>query len=776
MMIRRIAICAVTTCVFLLHGVGGSLASETVLPDGGGPPAIVSGHFPDRMHEFVWRNWGLVEPSRMAEIVDASVEDVEALAESMGLPPDVAVPPEQKTRGYITLIRRNWHLLPYDQLLELVGMTPEQLAFALREDDCLWIKLGRVKPKCERLRYHPPNEATRRRAAEIRRVVEQDLGEEMALPAEPRFEFVRQFRDPPPSFRPPKPKNEATSAPRYIYSYFALFGDPLLNPQLDPFPDGLLARLSELGVNGVWLHVVLRDLAPGGTTFPEFGEGHERRLANLRLLVEKAKKYGIGVYLYMNEPRAMPGAFFKDRPEMAGVREGDFTVMCTSHPAVRQWMSNALTHVFRKVPDLAGVFTITASENLTSCASHGRWQSCPRCKDRTDAEIIAEVVATIEEGVHRGSPEAKVIAWDWGWHGHGDAPDIISLLPKSVWLMSVSEWSLPLDRGGVRSAVGEYCISAVGPGPRATRHWKLAREAGLKTAAKVQLNNSWELSTVPYLPVMDLVAKHCHNLASAGVDGMMLSWSLGGYPSPNLEIAARFQAEPTPSVDEVLDAVAVERYGPEGAPLARKAWTAFSTAFQEYPYSHGLYDAPVQMGPANPLYLQKTGYQATMVGIPYDDLKSWRGLYSPDAYATQFEKVAEGWKLGIPLLKEAVAKAPFDRRDEARAELRYAEAAYACFQSVANQVRFVVARDALADSSKTLSSGERHRLRGEIRRSLESEIVLARRFFTLVREDSLIGFEAANQYVFLPVDLAEKIVNCRWLLDQFGEEEDPKDD
>ena len=48
-------------------------------------------------------------------------------------------------RGYVTLIRRNWHLLPYDQLLELLGMTPEQLAFTLREDDYLWIKLGSLK-------------------------------------------------------------------------------------------------------------------------------------------------------------------------------------------------------------------------------------------------------------------------------------------------------------------------------------------------------------------------------------------------------------------------------------------------------------------------------------------------------------------------------------------------------------------------------------------------------------------------------------------------------
>jgi hypothetical protein len=63
------------------------------------------------------------------------VRDITALATSMGLPSDSVVPPEQRERGYITLIRRNWHLLPYEQLLELLEMTPERLAFTLREDD-----------------------------------------------------------------------------------------------------------------------------------------------------------------------------------------------------------------------------------------------------------------------------------------------------------------------------------------------------------------------------------------------------------------------------------------------------------------------------------------------------------------------------------------------------------------------------------------------------------------------------------------------------------------
>ena len=156
---------------------------------------------------------------------------------------------------------------------------------------------------------------------------------------------------------------------------------------------------------------------------------------------------------------------------------------------------------------------------------------------------MGEVNAAIAGGVHRVAPAAKVICWDWGWAKHGDAPEFIARMPADTWLMSVSEWSQPFERGGVKGTVGEYSLSVVGPGPRATRHWQLAKRRGLKTAAKVAFNNTWELSSLPYLPVMDLVAEHCSRLSAADVDGLMLSWSLGGYPSPNLQIAQRVLGE-----------------------------------------------------------------------------------------------------------------------------------------------------------------------------------------------------------------------------------------
>ncbi len=749
-------------CVGLMVVVFGVLVLAAVaalgeLPAESLPAGLDAPHFPDRMHAFVWRNWNLVESERIGKVLGTSAENVRAVAGAMGLPAEQAVTPQMKSRLYLTVIRRNWHLLPFDQLLTLLEMTQDQLAETLREDDFLWIKLGSRKPRCERLVYTQPTAEARRREAEIAAIVQKEFGAQLALPAEPRLGFLTKLTG---TLASPLRQENQDQGLRFLYSYFAVFGDPLSDPALDPYPDALLQQLADRGVNGVWLHVVLRQLAPGGI-FPEFGKGYEQRQANLRVLVQRAKRFGIGVYLYINEPRAMPEAFFKDRQEMAGVREGDHIAMCTSNPQVRWWLGDALANVFANVPDLGGVFTITASENLTNCASHGQSKGCMRCRQREPADIIAEVNRTIEEGVHHANPKAKVLVWDWGW-ADAWAPQVIQQLPKSVWLMSVSEWSLPISRGGVKTSVGEYSLSAVGPGPRATRHWALAKGAGLKCVAKVQMNNSWEISAVPYLPVMDLVAEHCLRLSSAGVDGTMLSWSLGGYPSPNLRLASLLAQRPAPSKEEALETIARERFGPAGAVHARKAWTLFSRAFEEYPFNAGvIYNSPVQMGPANLLFGRPTGFRATMVGFPYDDVKGWSGPYPPAVLAGQFAKVAAGWTEAMAEMELAAAGAPKELADEAQREASLARAAGLHFRSVANQVRFVLAREAMADEGT--AEGERLRLRAQLGALLADEEACARELFALVRLDSRIGFEASNHYYYVPQDLIEKVISCRQL-------------
>src|SRR5690606_11681386 len=103
-------------------------------------------------------------------------------------------------------------------------------------------------------------------------------------------------------------------------------------------------------------------LAPS-KTFPEFGKDGERRLEALAGIVERASRFGIRVFLYLNEPRSMPPEFFEGREEMRGAESRGYFAMCTAHPAVREWIADSLAHVFERVPGLGGVFSITMSEN-----------------------------------------------------------------------------------------------------------------------------------------------------------------------------------------------------------------------------------------------------------------------------------------------------------------------------------------------------------------------------------------------------------------------------
>lgn len=752
---RRLLPCV--GCWMLVLAADGA-ASEAI-PSSPPPPPVMFEHLPDRLHAYVWRNWDLVPTATIARVVAATEEQIESLAASLGLPPNRPVPDHLQRQVYITVVRRNWHLLPVEQLLDLIGMTPAEFAFHLREDDVFLIKLGGTKPACEPLRYEAVADATRERAAEVRRTVQRHFGDRLATPGEERLAFIGRLRGS--SDHAPAPPPAPSDDVRFIYSYFGAFGDPLADAAVDPYPDGLLEKLSAAGVTGVWLHVVLRQLAPGGDDFPEFGAGHERRLENLRSMVARAARHGIRVFLYINEPRAQPEAFFEGRPEMAGIREGDHLAMCTADPRVLGWVRDALTHVFREVPGLGGVFTITASENLTSCASHFRHAECPRCAARSEAEIIADVNAAIEAGVHRAAPDATVLCWDWGWARHAVAPEHIARMPANTWLLSVSEWSQPFTRGGVPGTVGEYAMSVVGPGPRAATHWKLARERGLRTAARVSFNSTWELSSVPYLPVLDLVAEHAANLARADVDGLMLSWSLGGYPSPNLALANRMIGDRDLDPETALDDLARRHFGPGAAPHLRRAWRALSEGFREFPYGLGLYTAPQQLGPANLLYRTPTGSAATMTCYPYDDLASWRGQYAPEILAGQFAKVAAGWNAGLEHYDAAVRDADPAHRAAVEDERSIARAAATYWPSVANQVRFIHERDELARAD----SAER---RGRMIDLLDDEIVQAIRLFEAARQDSRIGFEAANHYFYMPLDLVEKVVNCEHLKQQLA--------
>lgn len=753
----------------------------STLPEVSDIKAISYDYFPTPWQAVVWRNWGYVPVERIAEALGTSCDKIREAAGLLGLNPEEPVSEDWEKRGFLTLIRNNWHLCTYEQIMTLLKLSEEALAFILKEDDFMWIKLGGMKPAVEPPQYAPLTEEQRVRTGEIAELfrVRFPAGQGVRDNA---FAFVKEYQRPlgerelaageePAESGKVTPEPDALGSEkmasavgtpeatglRMIYPYFALYGDSLIDESIDPFPERLLRDYARVGVNGIWMQGVLYQLVEFPFD-PSMSKGWEKRISSLRKLVAKAKKFGISVYLYLNEPRAMSDAFFQKYPQLRGEQEGDFYAMCTSTLGVQDYLYQGMKRLFTLVPDLAGFFTITMSENLTNCYSRLAGEmTCPRCKKRNPWEVIAEVNNLMARGAHEANPNAKAITWAWGWTDDW-AQKVVPLLTEGQILQCTSEEAMKFQIGGVEGSVLDYTMSLCGPGEKAKWMWKAAGECGLEMSAKVQINNTWEMAAVPYIPVFDKVAEHISNLKEQGIRHLQVSWTLGGCPGPNLKLAAWLMEDKGNLRDFLVDWL-----GEETAAGVYAAQQRLSQAFSHYPFYIGtLYYGPQNYGPMAPFFLEKTGYRASMIGYPYDDMEWWSGIYPADVYENEYRQLCDGWREGLELL------ALYEGRDKELDEVIFMARAILCqYESAYHHIQFVNRRKQYLEKQSTdLKKQDDDSAKEEVAlccqellRIIHEEMETVQHMIRLRLADSRVGFESSNHYFYTLQDLREKMIN-----------------
>jgi hypothetical protein len=543
--------------------------------------------------------------------------------------------------------------------------------------------------------------------------------------------------------------------PRYVSSYFSLLTDVLGQDAVDPFPEGYLNRIAHQDADGIWIYTLLQDLVPS-PVFSGMGVGSEARLRRLREIVRRAARHGLKVYLYLNEPRAQFLPFFEKYPGVKGQPEGTTAALCTSTELVQRHLRGSCEKLFREVPGLGGVFLITASENLCNCYSHavGGKTACPRCAKRTPAEVIAESIRCMAEGVWAAAPEARVIVWDWSWHslfGEQVPGQIIERLPRGVSLMADFERGTRITRGGIPMNVEEYSISVVGPSPRAKLRSEQAAEHHFDFLAKIQLSTTWECGTVPFIPVPNLLARKAIAMRDTGVRGAMETWTIGSYPSPNTEAFAVAQWNPTLTETDILHWVAARRYGPEVADMVVGAWTSMSEAFAQFPFSSSPYASPLQHGPSLPWYghpLPRPFGHASLFN-PKDDWRDWTPPYPQDRMAKMLDDLCSRWEDGMALIDKAIPKMPKERRKIAQRDQGVAWMVDYTYRAYANALRFYGSRDGgdMVNARKFAAVEIPH-----------TEEALRR-----VNADSRLGWEAELQYFYRPTDVLERLLSLDFI-------------
>lgn len=390
-----------------------------------------------------------------------------------------------------------------------------------------------------------------------------------------------------------------------------------LMDDVDYYPEAYLDRLAHEGINGLWITVEWRDLAE--TSFTRRSPDADRRLAKLRKTVDRCLKYGIKTWIFCIEPKHVSKSdpLYVNHPEMFGDAVSwvpNAALLCTATKAARQYIEESVKDVFSRVPRLGGIMMIAHGERPTTCLSaidcvtgERGARCCRRCASLEPWQIYRNTTDAIMRGIRAAGSNAEYISWFY-------QPQVQQ--ERAAWVAECARhvpdgvtFAYNFESGAVKEQVGrcrnggDYWLSYVGPAEGFKSVAEAGKLAGSNIGAKIQVGNSHEVATVPFVPVPGLLYRKYKAMREAGVSTVLQCWYFGNYPGIMNKAAGELSFDDfTDDEDTFLRKLAAPYWGKDSG-LVADVWKRFSDAYAEYPLSNDMqYYGPFHAGPAWPLY------------------------------------------------------------------------------------------------------------------------------------------------------------------------------
>lgn len=590
-------------------------------------------------------------------------------------------------------------------------------------------------------------------------------------------------------------------SPFYVDEFTGYGGDPFnaewISPGMDYpayaeedagpdmfYHDNLLLRLAFHGFNGIWIRGSFRHFAKV-SVFPEFGANSEVILQRLQDVCRRAARYGINVFLYLNEPLGIAehDEFFRNHPQCRGAASvyKPMINLCTSTAEVKAYLRDSAQYIFTHVPELAGVLMITASEYPSHCWCRsginpenpaeriGEVASCPRCRERTPQEVVGEVVRLVRDGAKAARPDAEVIAWNWSWAMWEPDPQegVLAALPEDVIVMGDYERGEPTEACGFAYMNDEYSIKVIGPSRRFRGVADFQHSRNRPVYAKLQLGTTHENPDIPYLPTLHKIGDKYQTLRETGVAGMMTCWNFGNMPSLGTEVAGEFGWDPQPATEEGLRRIAARHFGADVADEVVAAWELLSRAHDDFPGSIPvMYHGPVSRGPAFLFVFDQVDKKFPHSWLLDKDIEGdrldWAQPFGPEKTLECYRAVVANSREGIARLDAAIAKTNGEDRRRLERETGLAKFHLIQIESAANVVDFLLTRNAFYAAE---DPQEKARLLDRIESICRDELDNARQALPLLDADPRLGWhgEAYGYMISRPL-VEEKLARLEKLL------------
>ena len=543
-----------------------------------------------------------------------------------------------------------------------------------------------------------------------------------------------------------------------------------LSDDIDYYPEEYLNRLMHDGANGVWIYTRFSDLVPS-SYIEEYGQGYEPRIEKLNRVIEKCRRYGIGVYIFAIEPIGLTGEMPQKYPEMCGIPTYAGMSFCVNIEKNKKHCFEAGQRLATLAPKLAGFISITYGERPTGCTSSPRFIECPRCGKKSHGEALADLVEALRAGFRAANPECEVISWTYGARARmmhsddwkKDISDYVRLAPDDVMLMQ------NFDDMGYEEQLGElrqsedYWLSYVGPSELFTHTADQAKIHGKHLFAKMQVCCSHEMASVPYIPVPGLIYKKYERAYKHSVEGVLQCWYFGNYPSLMSKAAGELAFEDFKDENAFLTRLAGIYWGQSKAPETVRAWRIFENAYRNYPLNIMFsYYGPAHDGVVWKLQLKPKNLPLSRSWLGVDPADGDRigecllNGHTLDEVCQLAQLMRDSWIDGVKILDS------LDVQTSDEGEQRsVAKAIELLLNSTGNVLEFYRLRDLLGRKI-----GDPAELLSRMRSIAEHEIENSTSMIPLCENDGRLGYHSeAEGYKFFPDKLRDRIEHLKTLLD-----------
>ncbi len=374
-------------------------------------------------------------------------------------------------------------------------------------------------------------------------------------------------------------EKKALFSPRFAQSPFGMF----------EYNDECLSYMAHLGYDAIMLWIKGLNISNRGD------------FIDMRLLCERAEKYGIQVYIQLyadhsahpDDPGAeefydkLYGTIFEACPKIKGVE-----------------LVGEANHFHSKDPDpRVGKAPISANfeDNIpTGQVTPGFWPCCD----------YPQWISLIKKCISKYRPDVDIVfcTYNWSWVNEEDRLRLIEKLPTDITLLSAWDVCQTYDLGKAKGSTMDYSLRQTEASEYFASEARAAKKRGIKVYANTETAGlTWDFGVIPYQPMPYQWLKRFESVVKAhdewGVCGLLECIHYGFYPSfiSDLEKWAFFTHEE--NLVDVMHRILKRDFGSENFDKADEAMKKWSEAITHATGSNEDQYGAFRIGPSYPLWV-----------------------------------------------------------------------------------------------------------------------------------------------------------------------------